>query len=132
MVDALKRFGATPVAVGNTYEEALKFAEEFVAKTPNAYAAEPCSGVLSDETCNSVMMSPYNHPTLWEGSATIMDEIAEQLPEDASPPDAIICNVGGGSLCAGLLIGCDKYKWDKSTCYPLPTRTRIGPLRTVR
>lgn len=62
------------------------------------------------------MMSPYNHPTLWEGSSTIIDEIAEQLPKGSSPPHAIFCNVGGGSLSGGLLIGMDRHKWDQSGC----------------
>lgn len=37
MVDALKRFGAEVVGVGNTYYEALGHAEKFVEETPNAY-----------------------------------------------------------------------------------------------
>lgn len=61
------------------------------------------------------MMPAYDHPTLWQGSSTIIDEIAEQLPATTGPPHAIICSVGGGSLLGGLLIGCDRHGWDQST-----------------
>ena len=37
MIEALKRFGATPNAYGETYGDAQNKAEEFVACTPNAY-----------------------------------------------------------------------------------------------
>jgi len=36
MIEALRRFGATPNAYGETYQEAQEKAEEFVSRTPNA------------------------------------------------------------------------------------------------
>ena len=60
------------------------------------------------------MGSPYEYRVLWDGVSTIVDEIAEQLPPDASPPSAIVCSVGGGSLLAGILLGCEKHSWENS------------------
>jgi len=59
------------------------------------------------------MLSPFDHPTLWQGSSAIIDEIAEQLPHNA-PPDAIVCSVGGGSLLGGIMLGCDRHDWNSS------------------
>lgn len=63
---------------------------------------------------HSVLLPPYDHPTLWEGASSIVDEILEQLPKAATPPHAIIGSVGGGSLLGGLLTGCDRHHWNQS------------------
>ncbi len=43
---------------------------------------------------------------LWEGHATIVEEIAADLAREGRPPPAtIICSVGGGGLLAGILQG---------------------------
>lgn len=69
----------------------------------------------------SIMMPVYDHPTLWKGSSSIIDEISEQLPRSsgetqAVQPDLIMCSVGGGSLLGGLLLGCNRLGWDQSMC----------------
>ena len=58
------------------------------------------------------MVPAYDHPTLWKGISTIISEVADQLPEAASPPDAILCSVGGGSLLGGTLLGSASHRWD--------------------
>ena len=60
------------------------------------------------------MGSAYEYRVLWDGVSTIVDEIAEQLPPNASPPSAILCSVGGGSLLGGILLGCEKHRWEHS------------------
>jgi L-serine/L-threonine ammonia-lyase len=58
------------------------------------------------------MVQAYDHPILWKGISSMISEIAEQLPEAASPPDAILCSVGGGSLLGGTLLGTASQGWD--------------------
>ncbi len=65
------------------------------------YAAE----LLSDPTYGFV--SPFNHPKIWEGHSTLMNEIQEKIPE----PDAILLSVGGGGLLCGVAEGCDRLSW---------------------
>ncbi|CBY10629.1 unnamed protein product [Oikopleura dioica] len=46
---------------------------------------------------------PFNHPTIWEGHATLVDELVEQLK--GKKPGLMVCAVGGGGLLMGVLIG---------------------------
>lgn len=43
----------------------------------------------------------FDHPVLWEGHSTLIDEVLEDCPE----VDALVTSVGGGGLLAGLLTG---------------------------
>ena len=45
---------------------------------------------------------PFDHQTIWDGNATIIDELLQDLD---GPPDAIIASVGGGGLFSGLMTG---------------------------
>ena len=38
-------------------------------------------------------------------------EVNRQLPNNVRP-DAIFCSVGGGGLCAGVVLGCKSVGWD--------------------
>ncbi len=49
---------------------------------------------------------PYDHPLLWSGHSTVIDELASELPEPASH---IICSVGGGGLLAGVFEGLKRH-----------------------
>ena len=43
---------------------------------------------------NAAYISPFDHPTIWRGHSTIIDEIAGQNGK----PDSIVLSVGGGGL----------------------------------
>ncbi|MNQ44651.1 L-threonine dehydratase biosynthetic IlvA [compost metagenome] len=43
----------------------------------------------------------FDHPTLWEGHSTMVDEILEDCPQ----VDTVVLSVGGGGLLAGVLTG---------------------------
>lgn len=58
------------------------------------------------------MVPAYDDPIVWEGNSSIITEIANQLPEDAGKPSAIVCSVGGGGLCGGIMRGCKTVGWD--------------------
>ncbi|KAH7341972.1 tryptophan synthase beta subunit-like PLP-dependent enzyme [Rhizoctonia solani] len=90
----LELAGAEVIVGGTDYADALLSAQAFCETNPQI-----------------VLMSSYDHPTLWEGHSTMIHEIASQLP-NKSAPNAIICNVGGGGLLGGVLRGVNELKWD--------------------
>jgi L-serine/L-threonine ammonia-lyase len=47
----------------------------------------------------------FDHPTLWEGHSTMVDEILEDCPQ----VDTIVTSVGGGGLLAGVLTGLERH-----------------------
>jgi L-serine/L-threonine ammonia-lyase len=50
-----------------------------------------------------VYVPPYDHPDIWAGAATIVDELRDQLRGHRI--DAIACSVGGGGLVNGIMQG---------------------------
>jgi len=56
----------------------------------------------------SEVVHPFDHPLIWEGHSSIIDEIKEQLP---SPPTHLITVCGGGGLLIGLLQGLRRVGW---------------------
>lgn len=70
------------------------------------------------ETTVNVYVPPFDHPLIWEGAATMIDELARQLPpplelgesdEGDFPADAILCSVGGGGLFNGVIEGLETH-----------------------
>lgn len=57
------------------------------------------------------MIPAYDDPILWEGHASLVHEIKQQLPEGVKP-DAIFCSVGGAGLIGGIMDGCKAVGWD--------------------
>jgi L-serine/L-threonine ammonia-lyase len=54
-----------------------------------------------------VMIHPFDDPLLWEGHATMIDEVVRQ----GSKPDAIVLSVGGGGLLCGVVEGLRRNGW---------------------
>lgn len=48
----------------------------------------------------AVYIPPFDHPDIWDGNATLIDEAASQCQFDA-----VICSVGGGGLLSGIVQG---------------------------
>jgi len=80
-VDAVRSYGARPVLVGDTFDEASVYAYELAEKE------------------NLDFIHPYDDPDVIAGQGTIAVEILRQYPEDI---DAIFIPVGGGGLIAGM------------------------------
>lgn len=60
----------------------------------------------------NIYVPPFEHPKIWDGHATLVDEVAHQLPPrdgDPFPADIIICSVGGGGLFNGVIAGLDRH-----------------------
>ena len=55
----------------------------------------------------TVYISPFNHPVIWEGHATMIHEVAKKEKK----PGAIILSVGGGGLLLGVLQGLYDVGW---------------------
>jgi threonine dehydratase len=79
-LDHIARHGADLRAVADTYEDAERLAKQFAAAERIAY------------------VSPYSHPEVIAGAATIALEILEDWPE----VQAILVPVGGGGLVSGI------------------------------
>ena len=52
-------------------------------------------------------LHPFDDPLLWEGHATMVDEMARQTQR----VDLVICSVGGGGLLAGVVAGLKRIGW---------------------
>ncbi|KAK0739247.1 tryptophan synthase beta subunit-like PLP-dependent enzyme [Apiosordaria backusii] len=91
MVQKLKDVGATVVQTGSSWIEADTYLrDELLSKN------EP--GV------KNVYVPPFDHPAIWRGASSLVDEMVRQMPEDQGV-DAVVCNVGGGGLVNGVCEG---------------------------
>ncbi|KAK3187049.1 catabolic L-serine/threonine dehydratase [Lecanicillium sp. MT-2017a] len=57
---------------------------------------------------NGVFVPPFDHPDVWDGAATIIPELRDQMDV---PMDGIVCSVGGGGLFNGLMQGIEAFPW---------------------
>jgi L-serine/L-threonine ammonia-lyase len=61
---------------------------------------------LADEV-NGAYIHPFDHPTIWRGHASMIDELVGQCAK----PDVLVVSVGGGGLLCGLLEGLHRHGW---------------------
>ncbi|CAK7273047.1 catabolic L-serine/threonine dehydratase [Sporothrix epigloea] len=54
-----------------------------------------------------VYVPPFDHPDIWDGAASLVEEVSRQLPLGVHP-DAFVCSVGGGGLMCGLMQGMEE------------------------
>jgi L-serine/L-threonine ammonia-lyase len=96
MIAKLRAAGATQVIQhGAHWSEADRHLREVVMKSATARGEEP------------VYVHPFDHPDIWQGHSSLVDELATQFIEQdiESPPDLIVCSVGGGGLFNGIAQG---------------------------
>lgn len=65
-----------------------------------------------------VLIHPFDDPLLWEGHATLIDEVAAA----GLRPEAVICSVGGGGLLCGLLEGLHRNQMKDVPVHAVETR----------
>lgn len=53
----------------------------------------------------TVYIPPFDHPDIWDGNATLIDEAVTQAHAEGIDFDVVICSVGGGGLLCGVLEG---------------------------
>jgi L-serine/L-threonine ammonia-lyase len=71
-----------------------------------AEAQEYIQNVLLPRDESGIFVPPFDHQDIWDGNATVMREIVEQL--GGSAPDVVVCSVGGGGLMNGIMQAIDE------------------------
>lgn len=66
-----------------------------------------------------VNVSPFDHPLIWEGNASLVRELKESL---RTPPGAVVLAVGGGGLLAGVVAGLLEVGWQHVPIVAMETR----------
>ena len=59
-------------------------------------------------TATDAFIHPYDDPLLWQGHASMIDEVARA----GLVPDAVVVSVGGGGLLCGVIEGLRRNGWD--------------------
>ena len=92
MQDIISGVGAKVIVHGKVWSEADQLAREL------------------SQAAQSLYVSPFDHPWLWEGHASIVDELVEQFREMGNGfPSKIVLSVGGGGLFSGVMQGLEKH-----------------------
>ena len=89
MVNKISEMGAKVLIHGKNWNEADQRAREIAQAPDHAY------------------ISPFDHPLLWEGHASVIEEASHQMDK----PDAIVLSVGGGGLLSGVYHGLIQVGW---------------------
>jgi L-serine/L-threonine ammonia-lyase len=63
---------------------------------------------LASCTSADAFLHPFDDPLLWEGHASMIDEVARA----GLTPDAVVLSVGGGGLLCGVAQGLHRNGWD--------------------
>ncbi|MHC8353702.1 pyridoxal-phosphate dependent enzyme [Pseudomonas sp. LB3P81] len=79
----IRKTGAEVIVHGKVWDDANQRAKELSQGADTEY------------------VPAFDHPVLWEGHSTMIDEILEDCPQ----VDTLVTSVGGGGLLAGLLTG---------------------------
>lgn len=87
-IQAVQRWGAHVVLVGDNYSEASVHADKLCAES------------------SMIFIHPYDDPLVIAGQGTIADEMMRQAPNDM---DAVFVPIGGGGLIAGMAIYLKHY-----------------------
>lgn len=88
-IELIKQECAAVIVQGESWQEAHAFALGMTAE---------------DRVC----IHPFDDPLLWQGHATLIDEVAET----GLRPDAVVLSVGGGGLLCGVVEGLQRNGMD--------------------
>lgn len=105
IVSKLRTLGADVVVHGKHWSEA----DEYMRLN------------LMGQDENAVYVPPFDHPHVWAGNGTIVDELEVQM-RDAGGYDAIVLSVGGGGLFVGIMDALEKYQKLVESTYQKPVR----------
>lgn len=108
-VKALKLENAEVVVKGKVWDEANQAAM--------AYAKEIDAGFIP----------PFDHPLIWEGHSTMIDEIADE----GIKPECVAVAVGGGGLASGLLEGMHRRGWQNVPLISVETEGSASLARSI-
>ena len=83
----IRAIGAEVIVHGNVWDET------------NEEARRMC------QAPGAMYVPPFDHPDIWDGNATLIDEAVAQARNEGVDVDAVISSVGGGGLLCGVLEG---------------------------
>ncbi|KAI5205155.1 tryptophan synthase beta subunit-like PLP-dependent enzyme [Aureobasidium subglaciale] len=115
MMEKMQAAGATEVLQhGASWQEA----DDYLRGTVIKQAEE------GGEEC--VYVPPFDHPTIWTGHSSLIDEIAVQLSEltgeEKARPEVLACSVGGGGLFNGVMEGVQRHSWNDTRILAVETK----------
>jgi L-serine/L-threonine ammonia-lyase len=104
MRDKIAGLGAEVLTHGAAWDDADALAREIVGRGQAAY------------------VPPFDHPLLWEGHASLVDEMLDGAPDGTAPPDAVVVAVGGGGLLCGVAEGLQRRGLSKTAILAVETQ----------
>ncbi len=99
MVNKIQNVGAEVEVFGKVWDEAHEYALQLAENSGAIYAP------------------PFDHPLLWQGHSSIVDECAETMGQ----PDKIVVSVGGGGLLCGIFEGLKRHGWETTKVIAVET-----------
>jgi L-serine/L-threonine ammonia-lyase len=112
MIEKLKAAGASEVKQeGASWREADAYLREVVIKEAEVRGEE------------GAYVHPFDHPVTWEGHASLIGEIEEQMRElGEGMPDVVVNSVGGGGLFNGICQGIEgRHGWEETQVLAMET-----------
>jgi L-serine/L-threonine ammonia-lyase len=109
MREKIAALGAEVRVEGDVWDEADRLARAIAANGEAAY------------------VPPFDHPLLWEGHASLIDEMLAQGPT----PDAVVVAVGGGGLLCGVAQGLARHGLDAVPILAVETEGAASFARAV-
>lgn len=100
---------------------------EVIVHWDNWHQAEKDAKALAEEG-GGQYVHPFDHPLIWQGHATLIEEIATHQPK----PDAIVLSVGGGGLLCGVLQGLQQVGWKDVAVVTAETEGAASFYRSVQ
>lgn len=101
--------GAEVVIHGENLNEAATYAKQLAADKAGLF------------------ISPYDHPAIWEGHASLVHEIART----GKKPGAMILSVGGGGLLCGVIQGLHEVGWKDVPVFTVETEGAASFAKSV-
>ena len=100
MRDKIRSEGAEVLEHGASWDDAHDHASRLAAGPDTVYA------------------HPFDHPVVWDGHASVIEETCEQGPR----PELVVAAVGGGGLLCGILEGMHRVGWQDVPVLAVETR----------
>lgn len=105
----IRQEGAELIVHGASWQEA------------NAHALERIDA-------NAAFIHPFDDPLIWEGHASVVDEVARA----GLRPDAVVLAVGGGGLLCGVAEGMARHRWDDCAIVAVETQGADSLAQSMR
>ena len=109
MREKIAALGAQVIVEGDVWDQADTLARAIAARGEGAY------------------VSPFDHPQLWAGHSSLIDEIVAQGPV----PDAVVVAVGGGGLMCGVAEGLARHGLGDTTIVAVETTGAAALARSM-